>query len=1568
MKAQLHRRVRKPIVLSLILVGLVIAMMALMGVMQLQAASSAIVNAAFPAQQDAYVRSPAPDSNLGAGPIGVEPNTRGYVQFDISALPPSATILEARLRMKPSSFAGVPPMTVGLGQVNASWNEGDVTWNTRPAVTGGGPTTNVANLDWVSWDVTSLVQAWYTDPTTNYGFVLATQDPGVFFHSKEDGPAPQLFVRFEVADEPRPRPDLGDAPDSTNHLGLPSPAYAGPVAGQFPTVWDGPLPSGPRHNNLTGEMFLGNYISAEAEADQGPDQDGPNNLQANGGLLIPNRDRADDGWLNRNVAFPNCRRTALTVRVSRAATSTLETAYLNVFFDGNRDGDWADVGGCEADNGQQSRSYEWIVQNFAIDMTGIPAGGYRDITVNSLLVHNTAPDRPHWVRFMLSEAQAPEDPAINRADGRGPAAPNAFAFGETEDYFYEPQPQGQPGELLIHKRVISDTNPVEYAGTVTYQINVKHEGGTEPIAAEIRDLLTFPQHILGAVEVTEVMTGVTPLFATVDYQRDPQNRVNTLIRWQGTLAPNAEIQISFPVHIHPLCQPNQQTQEIVNTAQVRSLSGGVISDTVSFRALCPGVSIDDITVRQIVPEDNRDLDTSAAAANKLGNFEIQDFRKIPVQTIFTNKGIQPATVGFMVEISGVNAGAAAADTDTRTLRRTGVLTLEPGESATVENIAETAALFGSAFAEIPADPAVDLEIESSVKFAVLPLDLANVAIETLDPGQIGTQRDKFKVRPWDVGDAPDSSNHFAVAMTAYPGVPAGFPTVFDPATGTPEGPAHARPRPFHLGAAVDLERDADLAPAPRNIVPPANIANQDNFDDGANPNAWALAHCRSAVVPVRVFISPAAVAWLTANNNGIGYLNSWIDGNRDGSWDDAVECTNASGQNSKWAPEHIIIDEPINVAALGAGLHTLTVNTGLVPWPADKAEDPAWVRLTLSERPSNKTFTTPDGTVHGDGRGYAVPFRTGETEDYLRRANLNGPDMGVNVQLRWEPVFKTGTSAAAMSLNFEEIKVTFRTSFANLGDQTALGARLTLTVPSGLNISNVQSLPELNANNIVREGNRVTINLGDVDANSRGWILIESIMPTSALVNNEVIEGFFAAVSSENDVNPDNNQASTSLTVEMPGARVGVKSPWMDFLVRGGTTCSTNVVMAGTGIPDSELVVELMPLHDHDHADINASAVVTHWPRPLTATVKVGLNGRWATTWSGLGNGSYSGGVVGRGSLGRSADLDKSSPKLQQVRFNVASELRIDPMSLAFEDAKGRIFHPNTLGWAREQWQVRLPNGTYTVGINVCQQTDNLQITVQIAGIGPVELKDENNDGRYEGEVTIGAPTAQNADARSDAAVQTVSLTVVTDGAETVYSGAVESVSAGQVKDIVTNAGIADASLTLVAENEDVYAAWNGEDYGQGNPQSSAADGSYLFAVPTGSYFVTATKDGYQPYRTNAVDATDVVNEVFSLTPVVVGEAETVIAITENGFSPASVAVKPGSIVKFVNTDINPHNVTTNINRNSGILFSGESYTVTVGESGSISLSDSSSPTFSGVITIDPNAGQSFLYLPAVEK
>ncbi len=144
------------------------------------------------------------------------------------------------------------------------------------------------------------------------------------------------------------------------------------------------------------------------------------------------------------------------------------------------------------------------------------------------------------------------------------------------------------------------------------------------------------------------------------------------------------------------------------------------------------------------------------------------------------------------------------------------------------------------------------------------------------------------VKPHDLGDAPDSTNHAGVAMTAYPAVPANYPTVYDPALGLPIGPLHRHPVPFHLGQGVSREAEADSGPDQdplNNIVPAANDANNDRFDDGINPNAWSLTNCQTTVIPVRVFISPAAAAWF-AQQNKPAYINMWEDANRDGDWAD----------------------------------------------------------------------------------------------------------------------------------------------------------------------------------------------------------------------------------------------------------------------------------------------------------------------------------------------------------------------------------------------------------------------------------------------------------------------------------------------------------------------------------------------------------------------------------------------------------------------------------------------------------------------------------------------------------
>src|SRR5690606_2674541 len=142
-----------------------------------------------------------------------------------------------------------------------------------------------------------------------------------------------------------------------------------------------------------------------------------------------------------------------------------------------------------------------------------------------------------------------------------------------------------------------------------------------------------------------------------------------------------------------------------------------------------------------------------------------------------------------------------------------------------------------------------------------------------------------------------------------------------------------------------------------NIVPGANDPDNDRGDDGTNLALWNLANCQPAVLPVQVFISPQAVAYFTQLGTP-GYLNVWVDGNRNGTWQDAGQC------GAQPAPEHIVVDYAVNVVGLGAGLHTLNVPSGRVPLAA--ANTPAWVRLSLSERPANKTLQA--GNVqYGDG-------------------------------------------------------------------------------------------------------------------------------------------------------------------------------------------------------------------------------------------------------------------------------------------------------------------------------------------------------------------------------------------------------------------------------------------------------------------------------------------------------------------------------------------------------------------------------------------------------------------------
>jgi hypothetical protein len=220
---------------------------------------------------------------------------------------------------------------------------------------------------------------------------------------------------------------------------------------------------------------------------------------------------------------------------------------------------------------------------------------------------------------------------------------------------------------------------------------------------------------------------------------------------------------------------------------------------------------------------------------------------------------------------------------------------------------------------------------------------------------------------FDLGDAPDSTNHAGVPMTAFPpggppGVMANYPTVFDPATGLPQGPRHSAPdADAWLGPQVTHEFEADLMPDVdgwTNIDPPPDWPNRDEADDGLVPGTLNLHHCQQSdfLVELNVVGGPAS-----------RYLNVWFDWNRDGDWNDVLECPDAT-----LVPEWAIQNQVLNY---GNGTHIFPTPSFL----AFNPETPTWMRMTLAR----ELAPIIPGTSIADGRGPANGYSSGETEDYF---------------------------------------------------------------------------------------------------------------------------------------------------------------------------------------------------------------------------------------------------------------------------------------------------------------------------------------------------------------------------------------------------------------------------------------------------------------------------------------------------------------------------------------------------------------------------------------------------------
>ena len=234
--------------------------------------SSFVVNAApaigsttvtLEAMADAYVDSSNPETNYGSvGSLYVSENSEQdftYVMFDLSSLPPGATIIYVELRMYLSSTGGdlyaMPADRIGAYYCSDnSWTENGITWNNKPNFNSE-PTATwsfgmMYTIDtYKTWDVTEDARNAFPSGilTEVLKFSSKTGDGYAVFDSREDNSEPELEIEYST--EPVAEVHLESRQDTgaTNNLGLTTiadntfsfPSDVDVVAGNYPVTYSG---------------------------------------------------------------------------------------------------------------------------------------------------------------------------------------------------------------------------------------------------------------------------------------------------------------------------------------------------------------------------------------------------------------------------------------------------------------------------------------------------------------------------------------------------------------------------------------------------------------------------------------------------------------------------------------------------------------------------------------------------------------------------------------------------------------------------------------------------------------------------------------------------------------------------------------------------------------------------------------------------------------------------------------------------------------------------------------------------------------------------------------------------------------------------------------------------------------------------------------------------------------------------------------------------------------------------------------------------------------------------------